>query len=129
MHYLVLYLIAWFPMVVLAVINGTIREAGYGRQLTELKAHQISTYILLGLFLIYFSVLFYFFPLDTFLHSVYTGLLWLVLTFVFETGLSLFEDTSINQTFSDYNFFKGRLWSLVLLWVAIAPMIFYFIYR
>jgi len=31
------------PMVVIAVANGAVREAWYGRHVTELRAHQIST--------------------------------------------------------------------------------------
>jgi len=37
------YILAWFPMVLIAVINGAMREEWYGKHLTELQAHQVST--------------------------------------------------------------------------------------
>ncbi|MEW6572415.1 MAG: hypothetical protein AB1374_02110 [Bacillota bacterium] len=37
------YTVAWLPMVVIAVLNGSIREAGYKKFLGELSAHQLST--------------------------------------------------------------------------------------
>ena len=40
---ILLYLLAWIPMVFIAIFNGIIREATYGKSLTELQAHQVST--------------------------------------------------------------------------------------
>jgi hypothetical protein len=37
------YFLAWAPMILIAMINGTLREAWYGKQLSELHAHQVST--------------------------------------------------------------------------------------
>lgn len=52
------YFIAWFPMIILAIANGFVREAWYKPQLGDLLAHQISTGILLLLFTLYFWALF-----------------------------------------------------------------------
>ena len=37
------YVLAWIPMVVIAIINGAFREGWYGKHMSELQAHQIST--------------------------------------------------------------------------------------
>ncbi|MEW6447103.1 MAG: hypothetical protein AB1426_03305, partial [Bacillota bacterium] len=54
------------------------------------------------------------------------GLIWLVLTVAFEFGFGHFVmGHSWSRLLHDYNLLKGRLWVLVLLWVAIAPYVFY----
>ena len=47
------YVLAWFPMVAIAIANGMVREAWYGKYLNELAAHQISTLIAVILFGVY----------------------------------------------------------------------------
>jgi hypothetical protein len=37
------YVLAWIPMVLIAIANGILREASYGKRMSELHAHQIST--------------------------------------------------------------------------------------
>ena len=54
MKTILIYVAAWFGLVVLAVMNGTLREKGYGPYLTELSAHQLST--LLGIVLFGFYI-------------------------------------------------------------------------
>ncbi len=48
-----LCLAAWLPMVPIAVANGALRQGWYGRYLSELTAHQVSTLsaaVLLGVY-------------------------------------------------------------------------------
>lgn len=33
------YVLAWIPMMVIGIVNGTIRETTYGKFLGELRAH------------------------------------------------------------------------------------------
>ena len=37
------YVLAWIPMVFIAIINGAIREGWYSKHVSELQAHQVST--------------------------------------------------------------------------------------
>ena len=37
------YLMAWLPMIPIAIVNGAVRQGWYGRHMTELAAHQVST--------------------------------------------------------------------------------------
>ena len=45
-------------MILIAVANGALREAWLGPRLGEQRARQISTLVLIGLFSIYFAVVF-----------------------------------------------------------------------
>jgi hypothetical protein len=37
------FTLAWIPMVFIAIMNGALRDLGYGKNLSELRAHQVST--------------------------------------------------------------------------------------
>lgn len=83
------YFVAWFPIVILAFANATIRQAVYGRYLGELSAHQLSTPVL-------------------------CGLIW-----VFETVLGHYVlGDPWSQVLRDYNVLEGRIWPLVLLMIS-----------
>jgi len=43
------YTVSWIGMVIIAIMNGVIRDAVYGKHLGELLAHQISTFTLIVL--------------------------------------------------------------------------------
>jgi hypothetical protein len=48
------YLLAWFPMVLIATANGAMREVWYTKRLGELRAHQLSCVsgsLLLGVYI------------------------------------------------------------------------------
>jgi hypothetical protein len=52
--------------------------------------------------------------------------MWLALTVAFEFLFGRFaRGISWNELLSDYNILAGRLWVLVLVWVTLAPYIFY----
>ena len=51
------YVVAWVPMVLIAIANGALRQAWYGRYVGELQAHQISTASGILLFGVYIWVI------------------------------------------------------------------------
>lgn len=54
------------------------------------------------------------------------GLIGLVMTIIFETGLGHYVlGNPWSQVFRDYNILEGRVWPLFLLWLALAPYAFY----
>jgi hypothetical protein len=57
--------------------------------------------------------------------AILIGLLWVVLTLIFEFGFGRYRGSSWPQLLEDYNLLKGRIWILIPLWLAIAPYIFY----
>jgi hypothetical protein len=120
------YFLTWFPMVLIAIANGTLREAWYGKQLSELHAYQVSmaTGVLLsGLYI--WIVLRIWKPVSA--SQVLTiGFMWLCVTVAFEF---LFFHYVMGHPWSrllyDYNIFVGRVWVVILIWLTVAPYVFY----
>ncbi len=127
---MIYYLLAWIPMVFIAILNGMIREYTYGKLFSELYSHQISSFtgiILLGLFI---GVITYIYPLESTLQALTIGLIWLALTITFEFLFGHYvAGHSWVKLLEDYNLFAGRLWVMVLLWVALAPLTFYYLWK
>ena len=125
MAFLIKYFLLWLPMILIAVLNGTARDLGYKKYLGELLARQLSTIVLIIVFGIYIGLVLQKYPPANLGQSVKIGILWLVLTLAFEFGLGLAGGKSWAELLSDYNILQGKLWVLVLLWVAVAPYLFY----
>jgi hypothetical protein len=120
------YILAWFPMVLIAVANGALREYGYGKRMTRRSAHQLSTLIGIVLFGIYILGVLRFWPPASAGQAIRVGLVWLVLTVTFEFGFGHFvAGHSWQRLLQDYNIRAGRVWPAILLWVAIAPYLFF----
>jgi hypothetical protein len=120
------YAVAWLVMPVIGIINGTIREYGYKNALGELRAHQVSTITGIILFGFYIWALSLRWKIQSSAQAIAIGLMWLVMTVAFEF---LFGHYVIKHPWSkllyDYNVFEGRIWVLVLLWILVAPYVFY----
>jgi|SRR5690606_9059121 len=125
MAFLIKYFLLWLPMILIAVLNGTARDLGYKKYLGELLARQLSTIVLIIVFGIYIGLVLQKYPPANLGQSVKIGILWLVLTLLFEFGLGLAGGKSWAELLSDYNILQGKLWVLVPLWVAVAPYLFY----
>ncbi|MGH7594820.1 MAG: hypothetical protein ACREOI_00620 [bacterium] len=121
------YTFAWIILVAAAIINGLIREAVYKNALGELRAHQLSTLIGIVLFGVIIWGLSRLWPLPSAKQAWTVGFIWLALTLAFEF---LFGHFVTGHPWSklllhDYNIFEGRVWPLILIWVTIAPYVFY----
>jgi len=113
-------------MVLLAILNGTLREKLYGPHVPELLAHQVSTIVLIALLGIYLWILTVFFRIETVRQALLIGGLWLALTVIFEFLFGHWVmGHSWETLFGDYNLARGRIWLLVLIWTAISPYLFY----
>jgi hypothetical protein len=120
------FILAWMPMVVIAIFNGMLRVKWYGKTMNELAAHQISSLTGIFLFGIYIWIVIRSWPPDSAILAAAIGLVWLVLTIAFEFSFGRYvAGHTWRHLFSDYNLFDGRLWAIVLLWVTIAPYLFY----
>lgn len=120
------YILAWVPMVAIAIGNAALREIVYGQWIGELRAHQVSTLTGLLLFGIYIWVVIRIWKPESSGQAVTIGLIWLGLTVGFEFS---FGHYVVGQPWSrlihDYNIFAGRIWIVLLLWIASAPYLFY----
>jgi hypothetical protein len=117
-------------MVIIAIVNGAVRQAWYGLYLGELPAHQLSTGIALVLFGLYIWTSLRFFPPTTAIQAWAIGFLWLGLTVAFEFLFGRYvAGHSWSRLFQDYNLCAGRVWVLILLWVTVAPYLFYRLWK
>ena len=118
------WLIAWLGGPLIGIANGAVRELAYKDRVGELAAHQLSTGSALGLFTAYFDVLARHRPLPSTRVALQVGAAWLVLTIAFEFGFGRgVAHTSWEELLADYDLRKGRLWPLVLAWIALGPAV------
>ncbi|HEV8505260.1 MAG TPA: hypothetical protein VGQ53_07675 [Chitinophagaceae bacterium] len=123
------YFLCWFPMLLLAIINGAARDLWYKQYVGELTAHQISTVSLIFLFGVYIRLVMKKFPAKSEAEAIYVGLFWVSLTLAFEFGFGLMRGHSLVQLLGEYNIIKGRIWILIPIWVVLAPYLFFKINR
>lgn len=120
------YTLAWVPMVLIAIMNAVVRESGYKRFVGELRAHQLSTLTAIILFGVYIWALTRVRPIQSSGQALVIGLIWLGLTVAFEFVFGHYVmGNSWERLFHDYNLVAGRVWVFVLIWVTIAPYVFY----
>jgi hypothetical protein len=120
------YTIAWIALAVVAIFNGVIREYTYGRFISQLAAHQISTVtavVLSGLFVVFMHRLW---PIESSRQAWIIGGVWLLMTIIFEFGFGHFVvGHTWSRLLADYNLFTGHIWILFLLWVLVVPNLVY----
>jgi hypothetical protein len=120
------YLLAWIPMLAIAIGNGALRQAVFARSIPELRAHQLSTFtgaVLIGVFI---WLVVHVWPPTSGQEAISIGLIWLLLTVAFEffMGLVLLKQ-SLVKVLADYNLLAGRVWVLFLAWLTLAPWLFF----
>lgn len=124
------YVLAWLPLLIIAVLNGALRQGVYGRFMSELHAHQLSTLLGVILFGFYIRLLMDYWRPDSARQALQIGMLWLGLTVAFEfVFMHYVAGHSWRSLLHDYNIFAGRVWVVVLLWITFAPYLFYRLQR
>lgn len=119
------YFFAWFGMMMLAIINGGLRDFAYKPHVGDLPAHQISTVILIILFAGYFRFLAAVWPLRSASQAWVIGGMWFLMTEAFEFGVGRFGGDSWTTLLHAYNVFAGQVWIFIPLWVLIGPYVFF----
>jgi hypothetical protein len=112
----------WVLILLVAVVNGGIRQAFIIPRTGDTAGHAISTVMLCAAILA-LSWLTIRWMRPTTPREVWSiGAMWLALTLAFEflAGHYLFG-ASWRQLLADYNIFRGRTWVLVLITTAVAP--------
>lgn len=120
------YVLAWLPMVIIAIANGIVRQFGYASIVGDQAAHQISTFTAIILFGLYIWLIMRKWPPASPRQAMQVGALWFLLTVAFEFLFGHFvAGHPWERLVADYDLTAGRLWPLVLLWVAVAPFLFF----
>ena len=116
-------ILIWLLIIPLAVLNGGFRETFLTPRLGESYAQPVSGIMLL---LLIFIVSFIFIPrIGKGTPKTYwkIGILWLVLTIVFETILGLAMGNTLTELLKAYDLTTGNLWLLIVLFTGITPWI------
>lgn len=119
------YFLLWFPMLLIAIGNGALRDLIYKKYVGDLSAHQISTVSLIIFFAVYIAVVIQKFPPASSMQAIGIGAMWVIMTLSFEFGFGRWRGNSWEKLLEDYNLLKGHVWILIPAWVAIAPYIFH----
>lgn len=118
------YLIVWFLLAIVATANGVIRQSTYGKVVPELVAHQISTVTAIIASGAVVWLVNRFWAIESAAQAWAIGLLWLIFTVIFEFGFGHYvAGHSWDRLLADYNFLRGRVWFLFLVWVAVMPFV------
>ena len=118
------YLLVWLFLAVVAIANGVLRQSTYGKFVSELAAHQISTLTAIIAFGAVVWSVNRFWPIQSASQALTIGSCWLVMTVMFEFGFGHYvAGHPWEKLLADYNFLEGRVWLLVLTWVLILPFV------
>lgn len=121
-----IYALAWFGMVITAIVNGAIRGKYYGKLMPEPAAHQLSTLIAIILFGFYIYAVTGIFEIQSSKQAFIIGGMWLIMTVIFEFIFGHYvAGHTWHDLLMDYNILSGRVWILVLIWTFTAPYLFY----
>lgn len=124
------YLLAWIPMLIIATANGALRQATFAKVMPEVRAHQLSTLIgsvLIGLFI---WLVIRMWPPSSGRQALQIGACWLILTIAFEFFMGLvLAPRPLGQVLQDYNLLAGRVWLVFLVWLTLAPWVFFHLRR
>lgn len=124
-RFLLVLIGTWFLFMILAIINAGIRNGVYKPIIGDLRAHQLSTLTFIIMILIVTYLVLRFSNLHlTDSQALIMGSIWLILTICFEflAGHYIFGNPW-DKLIADYNILAGRVWSLVLLTIFLAPYV------
>ena len=112
----------WFLLMVLAILNGGVRNELLTPRIGEQAGHVASTLVLSGLILLVTWYLSPWIGPRSPQGAWPIGLSWLVLTVAFEflAGHYVFGHPW-QKLYADYNVVRGRIWLLVLVMSLVAP--------
>lgn len=119
------HLLLWFPMIAIAFANAAVREIIFLRYFNELRAHQISTVLLIALCSIYVWLVTPILKIQNLKQASFVGLMWVIYTILFEFTLGRLTNKPWDVLLQDYNILAGKLWPLFLLCLFLMPCIFY----
>ncbi len=114
-------LIYWLPMVLIAFGNAALRQGILVRYVDDHRAHQWSTVTLMLFSFLYTLAVFHRMGITTAGQAWVTGVIWVILTILFEFGLGLLTGKTMNELTEQYHIERGHLWGLFLIWLLLLP--------
>lgn len=115
---------AWIAGPALGVANGVLRDTVYAERLGEQRAHQVSSVVAVGLFAAYFWLLERRWPVESLPGALGIGATWVGLTVLFELAFGrAVGGLTWSELLRDCDLRRGRLWPVVLAWLAVGPAV------
>jgi purine-cytosine permease-like protein len=116
-------LLVWWALLLVAVLNGALREVALVPALGPRSAHVLSTLMLsAAIFAIVYALIPWIRP-DNARAAGWIGAGWLALTLAFELGFGRLSGKSWSDLLADYDVLAGRIWILVLVVTATSPLL------
>lgn len=112
---------AWLPIPLMAVINGALRDLIYAKLMSQTAAHSLSVLPLMVAIVIWARLLARWAPLADRRAGLRVGLVWLLLTLLFEFGLGALRGLELSAMLAQYDITRGHLWPLIPLTMGAAP--------
>jgi hypothetical protein len=113
--------VVWFGILVLASLNGALRDLIVAPRSGDTIARAISTVILCGLILLVTWYTIRWVGPQSPTQALGVGAFWLVLTLCFELGAGRYTGKPWAVILEDYNLLRGRIWLLVPIVTFLAP--------
>lgn len=115
----------WLGLAVLAILNAGVRETVFSPAVGDYWGHVASTATFVTVVAVVSALYFGRYTEHSLRELVVVGAAWLVMTVLFEFGFGHYVmGNSWATLFADYDLLAGRVWVLVLLSLAIAPVVF-----
>ncbi|PNW46532.1 UNVERIFIED_CONTAM: hypothetical protein BEN50_11990 [Euhalothece sp. KZN 001] len=114
-------LVIWGTILILAILNGGLREAILIPNLGTVAGNIMSGVFLSVLILTVAYLSLPFLSVDRPVELITIGLGWLVLTLLFEFSFGLWQGKSWQVMVEAYTFKNGNIWLIVLMVTALAP--------
>jgi hypothetical protein len=115
------HFLSWLPMILIAFGNAALRETVLMRYYSEFRSHQLSTFTLIFLVSVYVWFIFPFLKIDSGTDALRTGLIWVILTILFEFTLGRILKRSWTSILQQYDILSGRIWLLFILYLLFLP--------
>src|SRR3954463_6210836 len=117
-------IVVWLLLMVLAILNGAFRAKVLIPRIGEHAGHVVSSFTLSALILGATWLLIGWIHPTTYAQAATVGFIWLGLPLLFEFGAGhfVFRQTW-GRLLADYNLAKGRVWMIVLIVTAEAPLL------
>lgn len=117
-------LAVWCLLLLLAVVNGGVRDAWLSPALGDTAGRAISSMLLSLLILVATWLTIHWIGPVTAAQAMTVGVVWVALTLAFEFGVGHYGfGKSWAELLADYDLRRGRIWVLVLLATFVAPLL------
>lgn len=116
-------LLSWLVLLVVAFVNGALRQLAYPSTLGDFAARQVAAGVGAVAFGIVIWILLRRWPVPGPRQAWATGAFWASLTVAFEVALVRGSGRPWQDVVDQYALWEGSLWPLLVLWVLVAPAV------